>query len=492
MVALVVVVLLLAMAAAVFVATQRGTGSGAAIPNPKPFSDLVFEVTLTGGFPNMVKLHAAHGPVFWWRLLGRRMLMVGSYEAAKQLLMGEGTLVRADYPPSVKQMLGPWGMVNIHGKSYTRIKRLAQAGFTPKAIRGYLPRIQAIAEEGVQRWAAEGDILAYPEMKWYTFRVAVELFLGVGTGWTGPQDFPAVSATFATWLEGLFSFPVAIPGTAFARGLKARDELMRRIHASLELLEQRRAAKGSSDDAARGDAAAGGPAPASNGAEQPILMELLMASRDERGEGLTRDQLADTVLTLLFAGHDTSSTTLVRIFQHLHAHPEAVTRLRQEQAEVVVKHGTAITEAALADMQYADGALREAMRVTPIIAGFPRIALKDFELCGYTIPAGTRLQCSLQHTLHTDSRWQAEDDPLAFKPERWLGQRDGAWIPFGGGPRLCLGWLMAMVEMKVLLAAIFRGHVLTLQEPNEPWMLFPLARPKHGMPARITEAEAAA
>jgi hypothetical protein len=83
------------------------------------------------------------------------------------------------------------------------------------------------------------------------------------------------------------------------------------------------------------------------------------------------------------------------------------------------------------------------------------LPLQDFELCGYTIPAGTRLQCSLQHTLHTDSRWQAEDDPLAFKPERWLGQRDGAWIPFGGGPRLCLGWLMAMVEMKVSVGLLF-------------------------------------
>lgn len=227
-----------------------------------------------------------------------------------------------------------------------------------------------------------------------------------------------------------------------------------------------------------------------------------------------RDQIADTLLTLLFAGHDTSSTTLVRIFQHLHAHPEAVSRLQEEQvcttgwwetggqglgggggetdaivaaaavwqpsglacacvdikpccprlsaprrrrcplpqAEVLARHGPVMSEAALDDMRYTDGVLREAMRITPIIAGFPRLALKaryggvgrdaeggggglvalcwatnmrpavlahvtlswpaparpppvqDFELCGHTVPKGTRMQCSLAQPLLTDAR----------------------------------------------------------------------------------------
>ena len=131
-------------------------------------------------------------------------------------------------------------------------------------------------------------------------------------------------------------------------------------------------------------------------------------------------------------------------------------------------------------------------------------------------------------------RWQGEEQPLAFKPERWLAGaalKQGAWIPFGGGQRLCLGWLLAMTEMKVglsvrgvlgvgvlcvgegislcgrasvpgelwsqpvvklpaaapqvLLAAIFRGHAMELRQPDEPWVSFPLARPKCSMPARF-------
>ncbi|EFN56777.1 hypothetical protein CHLNCDRAFT_144261 [Chlorella variabilis] len=106
-----------------------------------------------------------HGPLFWWRFLGRRMIMVGTVEAVKQLLNAEGSLVKADYPPSVHKLLGPWGTVNISGKHHIRIKRLAQAAFTPRAIRGYLPRMQAIAEQAVQKWAADGDILVHEEMK---------------------------------------------------------------------------------------------------------------------------------------------------------------------------------------------------------------------------------------------------------------------------------------------------------------------------------------
>lgn len=468
--------------AAALLATRR-----CGIPSPMGpwYSDMMMPVLRTGRFPDMVKLHAQHGPLFWWSFLGRRMLMVGTLEAVTRVHLGEGVIVRADYPTSVRKLLGPWGTLNTHGKAHIRIKRLAQPAFTPKAIRGYLPRMQAIAEQAVQKWAAEGDILVHQEMKWFTFRVVVETIVGCDDGWTSPENFPAVSSDFEVWVAGLFSIPLAIPGTAFARGLKKRTALMRRIHASLDLAE----AAGQ-----HGPGAGGGRNPASHddggaaGAEQPSALDLLMRSRDEEGVGLTRDQIADTVLTLLFAGHDTSSSTLTRIFQHLHRHPEAVQRLRQEQAEVVAKHGSPVTEAALQDMKYAEGVVRETMRITPIINATLRVALQDFELCGYTIKKGTALQCSLTQPIKTDSRWQDEDDVQAFKPERWLhgaAQKQGAWIPFGGGQRLCLGWLLAMTEMKVLLASIFRRYALELRLPEEPWVEFPIARPKHGMPARF-------
>ncbi|EFN56775.1 hypothetical protein CHLNCDRAFT_144259 [Chlorella variabilis] len=469
----------MAAAAATFVLCGgcRIGNSGNAIPSPFPFwSDLIIE-TRKRGFPDFVKLHAQHGPLFYWRFLGPRKLFVGSFEA-------------------VKQLLGPWGMVNISGKQHARVKRLAQAAFTPRAIRGYLPRMQTIAEQAVQKWAADGDIL------WFTFRIAVEIIVGFDDGWTSPRQFPTISAEFKTWLEGLFRrvrqqhldrtrfFPLPIPGTAFARGMKMRAALMRRIHASLDLLEERNAAAaaGSPGEASGHNGDAGSPA-----AEQRTTLDFLKSSRDENGNTLTRqaegtEQIADTVLTLLFAGHDTSSSSLTRIFHHLHNHPEAAERLRREQADVVAKHGSVITEAALHDMPYADGVVRETLRITPIVVGFSRVALQDFELCGYTVPAGTGMTCSLAQPLLTDARWQGEEQPLAFKPERWLAGaalKQGAWIPFGGGQRLCLGWLLAMTEMKVLLAAIFRGHAMELRQPDEPWVSFPLARPKCSMPARF-------
>lgn len=385
--------------------------------------------------------------------------------------------VEADYPPSVQHLVGKQGISNLAGKQHMRIKRLVQAAFTPKAIRGYMPRMQAMAEEAVQKWAAQGDILTYNEMKWFTFRVAVGIIAGFDDSWTrpGPDGFERVNALFKDWLDGLFSFPIAIPGTAFARGMKARAGLMERINASLDLLEARK-----QQDKAEGRA----------GREEGQLtaLDLLLASEDEEGKGLTREQICDNVLVMLFAGHDTSATSLTRIFHFLHLHPEAAERLREEQAQVLAKHGPELTEEALDDMPYAEGVIREVLRIKPIIAGFPRVALTDFELAGHHIPKGTRMQCSLAQPLLTDARWAGEADPLQFKPERWLNgaaQKAGAWIPFGGGPRLCLGWLLAMVEMKMLLAAVFRGHKLTVLDPDSPWALFPLARPKDGMPARF-------
>ena len=112
---------------------------------------------------------------------------------------------------------------------------------------------------------------------------------------------------------------------------------------------------------------------------------------------------------------------------------------------------------------------------------------QDFELAGHLIPKGARLQCSLAQVMLTDARWAGQPDAAAFRPERWLTEEGrkpgGAWIPFGGGARLCLGWLLAMAEMKALLAAVARsGCAFRPLEPDEPWLLFPLARPVHGMP----------
>lgn len=479
------------LAVAILLSRQRRSSSGEApapglanlkpIPEPYPFwSDLALDVTVRGDFPDSVKQHAQFGPVFWWRFLGRRLLMVGDYEASMRLLKGEHTIVEADYPPSVQHLVGKQGISNLAGKQHMRIKRLVQAAFTPKAIRGYMPRMQAMAEEAVAKWAAQGDILAYNEMKWFTFRVAVSVIAGFDDGWTrpGPDGFDRVNALFKDWLDGLFSFPIAIPGTAFARGMKARVGLMQRINASLDLLEAQKRRQAEAQD---GGAAA-------QGEQQPTALDLLLASRDEEGKGLTREQICDNVLVMLFAGHDTSATSLTRIFHFLHRHPEASERLRQEQAEVLAKHGPELTEEALDDMPYTEGVIREVLRIKPIIAGFPRVALTDFELSGHRIPKGTRMQCSLAQPLLADARWAGEADPLQFKPERWLNgatQKAGAWIPFGGGPRFCLGWLLAMVEMKMLLAVVFRGHKLTVLDPDSPWALFPLARPKDGMPSRF-------
>ncbi|KAL4444057.1 hypothetical protein ABPG75_011794 [Micractinium tetrahymenae] len=167
---------------------------------------MMWVVKATDSYPDSVQLHAQHGPVFWWRILGRRSLMVGTFEAAMHLLKGEHAIVEADYPPSVHHVLGRWALVNLHGKQHLHIKHLAQAAFTPKAIRGYLPRMQATAEEAVQKWAAQGDILVYHEMKWFTFRVAVDIIVGFDDSWTrpGPDGFDCVSTLFKDWLDGLF------------------------------------------------------------------------------------------------------------------------------------------------------------------------------------------------------------------------------------------------------------------------------------------------
>lgn len=101
------------------------------------------------------------------------------------------------------------------------------------------------------------------------------------------------------------------------------------------------------------------------------------------------------------------------------------------------------------------------MRRTPVVPVAPRRALVDFEVGGKLVRAGQAVVASLRATMQLDPRFE-RDEPLAFKPERWMSPetaRDGAWMPFGGGPHLCLGNTISMIELKVFVALLARWWV---------------------------------
>jgi cytochrome P450 len=170
--------------------------------------------------------------------------------------------------------------------------------------------------------------------------------------------------------------------------------------------------------------------------ERKDVFSLLLAARDEDGEPLTDQELRDELMTLLVAGHETTATAMAWTLERIIRHPEVLERLQDDYSD-----------------DYLDAVIKETLRLRPVVPAVARKLMVPMEFGGWNLPAGVHIAPSI-YLLHR--RPDLYPDPLAFKPERFLGVQPGTyeWIPFGGGIRRCLGASLAMAEQQVVLKAI--------------------------------------
>jgi cytochrome P450 len=181
---------------------------------------------------------------------------------------------------------------------------------------------------------------------------------------------------------------------------------------------------------------------------------MLMLARDDEGQSMSEGQLRDEVITLLLAGHETTALALSWTWYLLAQHSDVDTKLAAELRDVL--GGRAPTVGDLPQLRYTEQVVTEAMRLYPPAWGFGREALADCEIGGYAIPAGTTIIIS-PWVSHRDPRYF--DQPAEFRPERWSGDFARqlprfAYMPFGGGPRICIGNRFAMMEAVLILATV--------------------------------------
>ncbi|MBI5667915.1 MAG: cytochrome P450 [Chloroflexi bacterium] len=212
-----------------------------------------------------------------------------------------------------------------------------------------------------------------------------------------------------------------------------------------------------------------------------LLSMLVMASE---GGGMSDDQLRNEVMTLFGAGYETTANTLTWTFYLLSQHPEVEAKLLDE-IDRVLPTGRPVTLDDLARLPYTEMVIKEAMRCYPTSVAISRDAVEDVEIGGYVIPRGTMVVLS-QWTLHHDPRFC--DEPARFRPERFSVENEAnidryAYLPFGVGPRICLGNAFAMMEARLALATILQHYRLT---PAPGYIMHPdfrfTLRPSGGLP----------
>lgn len=176
---------------------------------------------------------------------------------------------------------------------------------------------------------------------------------------------------------------------------------------------------------------------------------LSMLLEDQPDDEVVRDE----VMTLLVAGHETTALSLAWLFERLLRHPDALARVREGLDEPKDPYRTAV--------------FKEALRVRPVIHNLARRLTEPMEIGGYRLPAGVSVMPSIGAVQTNPRIWGA--DARQFRPERWLetSPPTNAWIPFGGGPRRCLGAMFAQVEVETVLAGVLRTVELEAVDPGD-------------------------
>jgi cytochrome P450 len=352
------------------------------------------------------------------------------------------------------------GLLTSEGDFHTRQRRLAQPAFHRQRIGAYADDMVHRTVAARDRWSAGQVLDVDGEMMRLTLAVVCSTLFGtdVASADEVREDLATIIALFPRFSLPLFGLIQKLPlpsNARFNRALARMDALVYRI-----IAERQR------DPSDRGD-----------------LLSMLLLARDEEGGGRMSDrQLRDEVITLLLAGHETTSNALTWTWYLLSQNPDVEARWREELRSVLGDR--AATALDLPALRYTEMVLAESMRLYPPAWAMGRRALRDLTLGGFTIRKGDILTLS-PYVMHRDARYWP--DPLRFDPHRFTAEAKAArprfaYFPFGAGARSCIGEPFAWMEGVLLLATIGQRWRLRLQPGQlvEPKALMTL-RPRYGM-----------
>ncbi len=336
----------------------------------------------------------------------------------------------------LQQVLGH-GLLTLDGEDWKRHRRMIQPAFNRGALRKYAETMVDEADRCVHRWTIGQRVDVAAEMTELTLRiVARTLFSHDVSADTG--DVADAMRTFNDTMGRPDVLPAWVPSPGRARVRKAVERLDRIVY---ELIDARTGA-----------------------AAQPDLLQMLVDAVDAEGDGgkLTRREVHDELVTLFLAGHETTSNALAWTLYLLSANPDARRRVHEEVDGVL--RGRLPTVDDLASMPQLHRVLQESMRLYPPAYVVARKAVADTDVGGYVVPAGSEIVMWIYWT-HRDPRWFPSPD--AFKPERFEAAAFAelpklAYVPFGGGPRACIGAQFSMVEAQLVLAVLLSRWRLEL------------------------------
>ncbi len=408
-----------------------------------PPGELSFSMRRTREFereplPLLLGLYERYGPVFSMRLMYAPVVFALGPEANHYMTVSAASNFRwrdgglGDLIP----LLGD-GLLTTDGDYHRRARRIMLPAFHREQIAATAGVMSEEVERALEPWRAGQHLDLYAWTRRLALRVAMRALFGFDPGRTGPGMAEQFERALGYWGRAYAAQMLRGPRSPYRLMIRARAWLDAVIFAEID----RRLASG----------------------ERGLdLLSLLMDATDEDGSRLSKQELRDQVMTLLFAGHDTTTSTVTFLFYELARNPG--------------DH----------DLELA---IDETLRMYPPAWIGPRRSIEPFELHGVRVPGGVLVNYCSWASHHLA---EVFPEPFRFRPERFTEEAraalpKGAYIPFGGGSRTCIGMRFGLLEVRTIAEAILERFSLEVAEPGRVLSIrqMPTLSPRGGLPVVV-------
>ena len=411
-----------------------------------------------------------YGDIFTMRLFGfPPLVFIANPQGIKQIFSADAQYFDVGRANGlVRPILGDLSLILMDGSRHKRERKLLMPPFHGEKVKSYAESICKITEQVASRWEINQPFIARNVTQEITLKVIMETVFGFSEGsrceqlrqlladWLDITASPARSSfIFLKFLQidlGAWS--------PWGNFIRTKQKIYDLLQAEIE---ERRA----------------NPEKLGND-----ILSLMLSVTDEDGQPMSDEQLKDELITLLFAGHETTATALAWAFYWLAKLPKVKAKLLQE----IKSLGENPDPIEISRLPYLTAVCQETLRLYPIVPiAFARISNQDMEIMGRKFEAETTFIPCIYLLHHREDLYP---NSKKFQPERFLERQYTPYefIPFGGGVRLCLGYALAMLEMKLVIASIISKYNLELADNNpiKPMRRGGTIAPSNGVPLVMT------
>ncbi|MGC1508703.1 cytochrome P450 [Ketobacter sp.] len=428
------------------------------IPGESGLPVIGFTLHFLSDFHGLVnRMVAKHGPVFRYRAVMQDVITLTGPDANEFILRdAERNFSSKKAWDIILEKLFPNGLMLRDFENHKVHRKILQGAFKKPVLEAYVEKMNISFNRGLSSWPVQKEMLFFNHIKTLLLNTGAELFIGIKLG----AEADKVNQSFIAAVDAsLAILRMPIPGTTWWKGMRGRRYLE---HFLGSLVAQKRLT------------------------EDNDFFSQICHSKGENGEQLSDEEVRDHMIFLLFAAHDTTTSTITSLIYRLAKHPQWQHILREE---MLTFGKDTLTYEDLDDMEKTSLVFRETLRMHPALPTIPRRAVNACEFKGFKIPKNAAVGVVPLHTHYMEEYWT---NPYKFDPERFSAARAEhkkhfyQWVPFGGGQHKCLGLNFAEIQTKMFLFHFLRKYRIEVRHGYEmPVQVVPLAVPKDGFPCTL-------